>query len=386
VKDTKAYGFVPRDLNFAWEKQVDPDGIEREYACFDVILWTDRYEEARLIPGKAHSMELNRKTISGEWKIMDGKSYFVYSFARLVGLCVLGDNVEPCFEGSSFYKLDEDTEDSTNYLESMRQQIIETYSLNTIENQNQGGKNMPDITVDFKLSHSEIDSALWKQLNPNFTEQGGYVVNYGLGKVYDEYALAFSYEDEKMYRCYYSKAEDNVEITKKEVAFIVDLNQEEYTILEAIKAANEVSNFQELQTLMAKKDQDLVDAKTAASDFEGQIATLNTDHAAVVAQKDGEIADLQAKLETYTKAEEEALKLKKEALVESYTKDLDEEELKPVQEKLADFSYEDLEKELSSMYGRKMKEGAPGSFTRIPTDADQGNDGSVVSILKKYVK
>ena len=42
-----------------------------EYACFDVLLWTGRYGEAKLIPGKPQSMELNRDTIQGEWKTFD---------------------------------------------------------------------------------------------------------------------------------------------------------------------------------------------------------------------------------------------------------------------------------------------------------------------------
>ena len=54
----KAYGVVPENPNIAWENHLDTDGVERTYACADVLLWTARYKAASKIPGSAHSMEL----------------------------------------------------------------------------------------------------------------------------------------------------------------------------------------------------------------------------------------------------------------------------------------------------------------------------------------
>lgn len=62
---SKPYGFVPEDMNFAWETNLDPDGIYRTYACVDLILWTGRYPVASSIVGKSHSMELNPDTVEG---------------------------------------------------------------------------------------------------------------------------------------------------------------------------------------------------------------------------------------------------------------------------------------------------------------------------------
>lgn len=101
------YGIVPEHPNFAWEMHVDKDGIAREYACCDVYLYTARYEAARHIVGKQHSMELNTDTIQGDWQVIDdyGTEAFVYTAGRFIGLSVLGDNKEPCFEGSAFFEL-----------------------------------------------------------------------------------------------------------------------------------------------------------------------------------------------------------------------------------------------------------------------------------------
>lgn len=76
------------DPNFAWEKHIDEDGVEREYACADVILYTALYPEANLIPGKSQSMEIFRKGLTGEWKIWneDGQPYYHFYTGSLLGL------------------------------------------------------------------------------------------------------------------------------------------------------------------------------------------------------------------------------------------------------------------------------------------------------------
>lgn len=103
----KIYGVVPQDPNVTWEDNLDKDGIMRTYACCDVYLYTGRYDAARQIVGKQHSMELNEKTIRGDWQVIDeyGTEAYVYTDARFIGLSVLGDNKEPCFEGSAFFEL-----------------------------------------------------------------------------------------------------------------------------------------------------------------------------------------------------------------------------------------------------------------------------------------
>ena len=42
----RIYGIVPENPNVSWEKHVDKDGVEREYACADVLLFTALYAEA----------------------------------------------------------------------------------------------------------------------------------------------------------------------------------------------------------------------------------------------------------------------------------------------------------------------------------------------------
>lgn len=105
-KDREAgriYGLVPENPNVAWELHNDEDGVERLYCCADVVLFTSRYEHAADIVGKSQSMELYRKTLKGDWEVIDGTYCYKFTEGGFIGLQVLGDDTEPCFEGAAFY-------------------------------------------------------------------------------------------------------------------------------------------------------------------------------------------------------------------------------------------------------------------------------------------
>ena len=106
---TKPYGFVSPDAKVWFQKFVDTDQfgneIEREYLMTTGYLWTGQFEEADKViqQGKPHSMELDSDKLEGHWAT-DNKSsleFFIISDAIFSKLCILGDDVEPCFEGSS---------------------------------------------------------------------------------------------------------------------------------------------------------------------------------------------------------------------------------------------------------------------------------------------
>jgi len=108
--ETKPYGFVAPDSK-VWFKdfeETDDFGnkIIRTYLMTEGYLWTGQFKEAAQIlenDGKPHSMELDDKTLDGHWTIDDntGIDFFIINSAVISKLCVLGDDVEPCFEGSS---------------------------------------------------------------------------------------------------------------------------------------------------------------------------------------------------------------------------------------------------------------------------------------------
>ena len=82
-------------------RQVDSNELE-----IDELV--DKIKEANEIIGKGQSMELYAPSLKGDWKIIDGRKYYVFSEGCFLGLQALGDSVEPCFEGAAFFSLYED--------------------------------------------------------------------------------------------------------------------------------------------------------------------------------------------------------------------------------------------------------------------------------------
>lgn len=104
---TRPYGFV--DINApVWFQTFIDDGIEHEYLMTEGYLWTGQYPEANSVieTGKSQSMELDVDRTRGYWSDgAEGQSFFIINEAYISALCLLGDDVEPCFEGASVEKM-----------------------------------------------------------------------------------------------------------------------------------------------------------------------------------------------------------------------------------------------------------------------------------------
>ena len=106
IKDTtRPYGFVDLGAKVWFQKFLDDGETEREYLMTEGYLWTGQYPEAQRIidQGNNQSMELDDKLIDAFWT-KDGKGkpqFFIINEAIISKLCVLGDDCEPCFEGSN---------------------------------------------------------------------------------------------------------------------------------------------------------------------------------------------------------------------------------------------------------------------------------------------
>ena len=102
---TKPIGFVDLNAKVWFAKYLDDDKDEREYLMTEGWLWTGRFPEVQRIvdEGNNQSMELDDNTLKGSWsKDNNGKTqFFIINEAIIKGLCVLGENVEPCFEGAT---------------------------------------------------------------------------------------------------------------------------------------------------------------------------------------------------------------------------------------------------------------------------------------------
>lgn len=104
---TTPYGFVSPDAKVWFQKFEDIDEfgnhVERTYLMTTGYLWTGQYPEIEkcITEGMGQSMELD--PMDGHWATDTEKDidFFIINDAAFTKLCVLGSDVEPCFEGAS---------------------------------------------------------------------------------------------------------------------------------------------------------------------------------------------------------------------------------------------------------------------------------------------
>ena len=106
VKDTTIpYGFVDMNPRVWFQQFADgPNHEIHEYLMTEGYIWSGQFPEAKriLTKGNNQSMELDDRFVDGKWaESEDGYySFFIINDAVISKLCVLGEDVEPCFEGA----------------------------------------------------------------------------------------------------------------------------------------------------------------------------------------------------------------------------------------------------------------------------------------------
>lgn len=143
---TVPFGFVAPDADVWFQKFTDTDefgnDIEREYMMTTGYLWTGQYPEcAKAIQeGQPQSMEI--KDVDGHWAndSKSGMDFFIINDAVFSKLCILGDDVEPCFEGASVTGADKQFSNGESFTRTLFTMMNELkYAL-----ENKGGSYMPN--------------------------------------------------------------------------------------------------------------------------------------------------------------------------------------------------------------------------------------------------
>lgn len=103
---TVPYGFVAPDAEVWFQKFDDTNEFgettTREYMMTTGYLWTGQYPELDkcINQGQGQSMEID--DVDGHWTTDSNDiEFFIINDAIFTKLCILGDDVEPCFEGAS---------------------------------------------------------------------------------------------------------------------------------------------------------------------------------------------------------------------------------------------------------------------------------------------
>ena len=375
----RIYGIVPENPNFSWEKHLDEDEIEREYACCDVYIFTALYEEASQIVGKSQSMELYQPSIKGDWAIINGKKLFKFEDGCFLGLQILGDDVEPCFEGAAFFTFYNDLKNAIKKLEK--------YSL---DSNIKGGKS--EMTkLNFKLSDSQKHDAIWVLLNDKYTEENNWEVTYTILDIYDDYALVYSYEAGSYERVYYTKNDetDSIELGARKKCYVIDVTEEEKTALDALRAFNGGTyekideNIQEINTIKQQNSE----FSTKIEELNNTVSTLTTERDTSVENYNNaqaQISTLTNELETLKDYKNSVETQEKEQVIASYSELLNNEILDSYKSKISEYSSAtELDKELAY----ELKKTNLEVFTKTPQylPKDTPNTG-IEAILAKYKK
>jgi hypothetical protein len=168
---TRPFGVVPADTKIWWEKYLDNDSVEREYMCCEAYIWTGRYPETEKIFRDGinnQSMELDSDTIKGTWAQIENKGaeYFIIEEAIFTALCVLGEDVEPCFEGATinppfYHFINTDTRKVVDEMALLKQELAEALSAYAKEK----NTNFPKAGENKAIT---LRNSQWDLFDPNF--------------------------------------------------------------------------------------------------------------------------------------------------------------------------------------------------------------------------
>ena len=279
---TRPYGFVDLNAKIWFQKFKDDNSIIREYLCTEGYIWSEAYPEAkRLLMGDNNqSIHLHEPSVNGFWtqNLNQGNKFFIFNEGLIENLCILGEEVEPCFEGANFKPAsDFSLENEIERLKKMSQSMI-----NDILKYSEGGQKGMEYNLE--------DIKEYKQLQTD-----------------------------------YAALEEKFKNAEK-VA-------EDYSALQE-KYDTDLADY----TAVVKKSEDLTadneKISTEFSDLKTQYELLNTE---VEGLKD-------YKLAKETK--------EKEDLIASFSM-LDEEDKKPIIEKINDYSLDEIESKLAVIGFRK---------------------------------
>lgn len=195
IKDTtRPYGFVSMDAP-VWFQWFEDDGEPHEYLMTEGYIWTGQYPESQRVieQGNNQSMELSEDLLDAHWtKDNNGNpQFFIINEAIMSKLCILGEDVEPCFEGASITKFafEDDFKQKLFSLMTQMQEILK-----------EGGAPV------FNRYAVEIGDSLWGAIYEHvwsFGHDENYCSMYAIDGIYEENSQKFAILQDRKTKKYY---------------------------------------------------------------------------------------------------------------------------------------------------------------------------------------
>lgn len=367
---TKPYGFVPTDSKI-WFQTFTDDGIDHEYLCCEVYIWTTAYPESKRVfdKGNNQSMELNNESIGGVWTKRANSQHeiFIINEALIEKLCILGEDYEPCFEGASVQ-----AQFALQFNKEIEQLKTSLFSLmNEVKDAlNEGGAKM-----EFTTYIVEIGDALWcaiyNYLEATYPrENSEFGSTYGLRGIYEEgaqkFAILQSRVDNKLFRLDFSWTEAGLETAETLQEVVVDYVPVENFAFSMEDNDNYKKNEEEEDNSDEEKDPDSDNDTEDDEDNDDEeeenkekekysldeipeYVELNANYSALVEERDRlneQIGSLTAELESLKEFKLQAERVDKEAKIAEFFM-LSDEDKAEVRENIDKYSVDEIEAKLS---------------------------------------
>ena len=225
--NTIPYGFV--DVNAkVWFEMYQDETVQRKYLCTEGYVWSGQFPEIKALfeEGRPHSLEFDKPTFKGVWSKDENtnESFFIINEAIISKLCVMGEDIEPCFEGASVtaYSLEDNFKNTMfSFIKEMKNILSE------------GGTSMTDIPA--TKYAVEIGDALWSALYsyleekyPENPENEYSMSKYCIRGIYEEgtqkFVILRDRADSKMYKVNFTYTEEGLTVEENfvevEIAFV----------------------------------------------------------------------------------------------------------------------------------------------------------------------
>lgn len=328
---TVPYGFVAPDARVWFQKFNDIDDFgnetEREYMMTTGYLWTGQFPEAQKVidEGQNQSMELDEEHLDGHWAndAKSGMDFFIINDAVFSKLCILGDDVEPCFEGASVLGgVDNNYTEETEFTHTLYTMIKQ---LQDIIGTTEGGKNMPE--------------------KPEELEQTEVVTEFVAGSGKDE-----EKKDETQTETKDSDAEKEETPSEKEAEPAADEEKKEPKKEHTLEESEQEAEEEKPETEHALEEEPAAEVEpvvehSAAEDVEPE-------HAKVNFALEEENKELRAELEALRQFKLDIENKEKDALIAKYHMLSDEDKADIVAHK-EEYTLEQIDEKLALVYVRK---------------------------------
>jgi DNA repair exonuclease SbcCD ATPase subunit len=443
VQTTIPYGCIGNEEP-TWETVEDENGESKEYFTLTGYVWSSRYPELESLITNSKSQSMEVEIINGKYQTVSGKKLYAIDEMVFSGFCILGDDVEPCFENStiSTYSLNKD-----QYKEEFKQMMAELkFSLRNYNKVNKdlqkGGKEMEELQKLLEKYSLTLEDLSSKEINHE---------EFSLEELEVKIQEVFKNEPSKEFTLTAEQLEDELKrelcgIETMQDPYWEDYKYPRYSFVDYMPEQNIVVAYDCKECILVGMNYNLtnenveVDANStvrykvnfvpmdlAGDPDEGMgMMTLTSiteiDHKVALKEKeltkqfkqekesaqetlDKANADFAKLQEDFSKLEEtakelEQFKLSKEqkeredaetALFESFSEELTEDEMSPIKERKSEFALEELEEKLFALAGRKKAklhfskspETKPIRFN-LPVDNKPTSDKEWADLIEQY--